>query len=111
MPQPGEKLYERRESLNLYNKLIDNSGQEKLQEMERAKILSGISSLLGDREDSQEMAEQIFRKFRHHITKYVIHHEYGKENSVQTRTLVWLDSKTNPESVEKIHAFGEMFLK
>ncbi|MDR3238048.1 MAG: hypothetical protein LBT84_06060 [Spirochaetia bacterium] len=102
---------ERREEASLKNSIFGESWLEEVKEIDKHEILVKICNMLDGDPANFGIAEEIFDKLRFEMAKYVIHHEYSKEETVRYRLLIWLDSKTNPENVDKINEFGNLYLK
>lgn len=105
------EFWERREEISFNKSPFSELWQKELEASEKHEILVKICNLIGDSPANFAIAEQIFESLRFDFARYVIHHEYSKEDSVKNRMLVWLDSRVYPDHVKKINEFGELYLK
>lgn len=105
------KDFERREDVNLTTSVFGESWQEELKKIDKHEIVVKICEKIGPSPENLSLAEEIFENLKFDITRYVMHHEYSKENGIRSRLLLWLDSKTNPDKTEKLTDFINKYMK
>jgi hypothetical protein len=105
------KFIERREEVDLCKQIFGESWLNEVKEIDKHEILVKISDKLGSDPKNLTKAEDIFESLRFDIAKYVLHHEYSKENHIRSKLLLWLDSKINPDNAEKLNQFCHKYLK
>ncbi|PKL38155.1 MAG: hypothetical protein CVV44_13385 [Spirochaetae bacterium HGW-Spirochaetae-1] len=102
---------ERREEVNLCNSIFGECWLEELREMDKHEILVRICDILGPCPSNFTIAEKIFESLKFDIAKFVLHHEYSRENAIRSKLLMWLDGKINPDTEQKLSEFCNKYLK
>jgi hypothetical protein len=99
------------EEVNLANTIFGEGWCDELKEIDKHEIIVKICDTLGPSPANLNLAEKIFEEMKFDITRYVIHHEYCRCNSIRSKLLLWLDSKTHPAKAEKLSNFIDKYLK
>ncbi len=109
----GEKasFLERREDVHLCNSVLDLRCLEELREIDKHEIIAKISEIIGPNPQNLCLAEKIFESVKFNVTRYVLHHEYCRNNSIRRRLLIWLDSKVNPSEEAALASFMHKYLE
>lgn len=102
---------ERREDVHLCNSVLDLRCLDELREIDKHEIIAKISEIIGPKPENLCIAEKIFESVKFNVTRYVLHHEYCRENSIRRRLLIWLDGKVNPSEEEALASFMNKYLK
>ncbi|OHD66469.1 MAG: hypothetical protein A2176_03745 [Spirochaetes bacterium RBG_13_51_14] len=100
----GDEVY-------LSNSIFSERCCDELKEMDKHEIIVKISEILGPNPSNLRLAEEIFEEMKFEIARYVIHHEYCRNNSIRSQLLLWLDSKINPDNAEKLSCFIQRYLR
>lgn len=100
-----------KKSINISSILACDSCRKELKETDKHEIIIEISKKLGATPSSICTAEQIFESIKYDIAKYIVSHEYSVSCGVQEDLMIWLDEKSEPESMEKLSSFIEKYLK
>jgi hypothetical protein len=95
----------------LSNSIFGERCCEELREIDKHEIIARIADILGPDPLNLHLAEDVLEKMKFEITRYVIHHEYCKCNSIRSQLLLWLDSKINPATARRLSSFIEKYLK
>jgi len=102
---------DRRDEVNFCDSIFGTSCQDELKEINKHEIIVKICEKLGPNPANFSIAEDIFENIKFEIARFVLHHEYGKENGIRSQLLYWLDSKINPDKQEKLANFINKYLK
>lgn len=102
---------ERREDINLKKSVFSDSCCNEFKEMDKHEIIIKICDVMGSSPMNLRIAEEIFEKIKFDLTKYVIHHEYSKEDSIRARLLIWLDTMSNPGKAKAVANFMKKYIK
>lgn len=84
---------------------------KEIMEMEKHEIVVKICDLLGASPSNLALSERILDDLKFEIARFVIHHEYCKNNSIRSQLLLWLDSKIHPAKARKLTNFIDKYLK
>jgi len=95
----------------LSNSIFGESWCKELKEMDKHEIIVRICEILGPSPSNLRLAEEILDAVKIDITRYVIHHEYCRCNSIRSHLLLWLDSRINPAKAEKLSKFINKYLR
>jgi hypothetical protein len=95
----------------LSNSIFGERCCEELREIDKHEIIARIAEVLGPNPLNLHLAEDVLEKMKFEITRYVIHHDYCKCNSIRSQLLLWLDSKINPANARKLSSFIAKYLK
>jgi len=101
---PFDKVY-------LKNPIFNKKYQQELKEIDKHEIIAKISDIIGPCPSHLSCAEQILEDLKFDIAKYVLHHEYGQENEILSKLLLWCDCKTSPNCEKKLNNFINEYLK
>ncbi|MBN1532172.1 MAG: hypothetical protein JXA20_05880 [Spirochaetes bacterium] len=99
------------DNVNLKNSLFGENWCNELKEIDKHEIIARISEIMGASPSNLHLAEKIFDTVKLDMTRYVIHHEFCRCNSVRSDLLLWLDSRTNPAKAKKLSKFMNKYLK
>jgi hypothetical protein len=99
------------DNVNLKNSLFGETWCNELKEIDKHEVIARISEILGSCPSNLHLAEKIFDTIKFDLTRYVIHHEFCRCNSVRSDLLLWLDSRTNPAKAKKLSKFMNKYLK
>jgi hypothetical protein len=109
--EEGACFMERREDVRLCDSVFGSRCLNELREIDKHDIIVKISELIGPNPSNLSIAEKIFDSIKFDITRFVLHHEYCRENSVRRRLLIWLDSKVYPAEEATLASFMSKYLK
>jgi hypothetical protein len=93
------------------NQIFNDEWHAEVREMDKHEILVKICESLGTCPSNFTRAETLFDEIKFDIARYVIYHEYSQESSVRSKLLLWLEGKTNPDSLKKFNSFVQEYLK
>ncbi len=93
------------------NRYYNKEWHDEVREMDKHEIVAKICETFGTCPSDFAKAESIFEAIKFDIAQYVIHHEYSMENSVRSHLLLWLESRTNPDNLQKLNSFVQEYLK
>ena len=99
------------DDVNLANSIFGERCCDELKEIDKHEIIVKICEKLGPDPSNLYLAEKIMDEMKFEITRYVIHHEYCRSNSIRSQLLLWLDSKINPANAKKLSSFMNKYLK
>jgi len=102
---------ERREEVRFRDCIVGEKCQKELEEIDRHEIIVSICEILGSNPANLRIAEEIFNGLKFDIARYVLHHDYCKENSIRRRLLLWLETRANPNKAEVLTQFIDKYLK
>jgi hypothetical protein len=102
---------ERREDVHLQNSVFGQECLDELREIDKHEIIMKICEILGSQPSNIGVAEQIFEKIKFDITRFIMHHEYCRENTIRRRLLIWLDTKVNPANEVILTSFIDKYFK
>lgn len=88
-------IKEQKSKVNLFDCVLGNECKDEFCEIDRHNIIANICDNLGSCPSNFQLAEEIFTSLKYDIAKYVLHHEYGKNVSLNSDLLLWLDEKTS----------------
>jgi hypothetical protein len=95
----------------LSNSIFGERCCEELKQIDKHEIIVRMADILGPDPANLHLAEDLLEKMKFDVTRYVIHHDYCKCNSIRSQLLLWLDSKINPAKAKKLSSFMEKYLK
>ncbi|TFH43254.1 MAG: hypothetical protein E4G96_01595 [Chrysiogenales bacterium] len=95
----------------LSNSIFGENYCRELQAIDKHEIVVKICDILGPDPSNLCLAEQIFEDLKFEMTRYVLHHEYCRQNSICSQLLIWLDSSINPANAKKLSRFIAKYLK
>jgi hypothetical protein len=98
------------DDFSLCNSIFGDSWRAELKAIDKHEILVKISDRLGSSPEDFVLAEEIFENIKFSMTKYVLHHEYCKNNHIRPKLLLWLDEMSSPANAEKLFDFCEEYL-
>ena len=107
----GACFMERREDVHLCRSILGNRCLEELKEIDKHEIIAKICDIIGPHPENFSIAEEIFEKVKFDIARYIMHHEYCRENTIRRRLLIWLDSKVNPSQEAVLTDFMHKYFK
>ncbi len=84
---------------------------KELQAIDKHEIVVKICDILGADPSNLCLAEKIFEDLKLEIARYVIHHEYCRQNGVCSQLLLWLDGTISPANARKLSRFMAKYLK
>lgn len=99
------------EDIFLNQSSLSKECMEEIKEIDKHEIVVKISEIIGECPSNIRFAEKIFDDVRFEMTRYVIHHEYSRENAIKSGLLNWLDDRTDPANMDKLSDFCKKFLK
>jgi hypothetical protein len=95
----------------LANSIFGEQYCTELREIDKHEIIVKICEILGPNPCNLCLAEKIFEDLKFEITRYIIHHEYCRCNSIRSQLLLWLDSNINPDNAKRLSNFIKKYLK
>lgn len=101
----NKKFIERRDEVYLCKCIFGDDCRKEFAEMDKHEIVAKICDILGAKPENFSMAEEIFDAIRFEAARYVIHHEYSKEEGIKPNLLLWLDSRYNPDMARGLASF------
>ena len=107
----GDCFVERREDVHLCDSVFDVRCLDAMREIDKHDIIVKIAATIGSDPSNLCLAEKILEAVKFDITRFVLHHEYCRENTIRRRLLIWLDSKVNPAQEATVASFMQRYLK
>ncbi|MBN2079445.1 MAG: hypothetical protein JW838_10800 [Spirochaetes bacterium] len=95
----------------LANSIFGENYCRELQAIDKHEIVVKICDILGADPSNLRLAETIFEELKFEIARYVIHHEYCRQNGVCSQLLLWLDGIISPANAKKLSRFMAKYLK
>lgn len=107
----GAMMPQSREEMLLCNSILNEEQGQEIKEMNKHEIIVKIAEMLGPSPNNLCLAEEIFNQVRYELANYVLHHEYKSKSGIHSDLIMWLDEKTNPGNMKKLHDFFNNFFE